>query len=375
MLAEQLRIVHETWTEETLNAEGRHYVVRDNPGLPKPAQAPHPPLIVGTRGGDRAIDLAGRWADELNVFGVDPEDFEPIAPKLAAACERHGRPANDVRLSWMGRVPGRGDELIARMRAYADAGVARAYLQHLEHRDLDAVAEFGREVVPALSMTPGEDLGALEAIHSLRAIRVFAPDPIPDATIEALIDAAVRAPSPQNCQPWAFVVVRDPETRSKIAEIYRRVWNVIREPVYGDLDAIEDPAQKRLLKATDRLAQAVDEAPVFVFAMLDRRRLGNMVTPDLETLLEPSAAYGAVWAAVQNLVVAARAMGIGSITTTLTRLQEQETRVILGHPEGVETATMLALGYPRPPEKFGPTTRRTGDEVTHRDRWEERSTS
>jgi F420-dependent oxidoreductase-like protein len=144
MLGEQLRIVHETWTEESVGHQGRHYTVEDTPGLPKPVQAPHPPLIVGTRGGARAIGLAGRWADELNVFSAEPEEFEPIRPRLAEACERHGRRPEEVRLSWMGRVPERGQQLVDRLERYRDAGLARAYLQHLEHRDLDAVAEFGR---------------------------------------------------------------------------------------------------------------------------------------------------------------------------------------------------------------------------------------
>jgi len=151
MLAEQLRIVHETWTEASLTHEGEHYRLEENPGLPKPAQAPHPPLIVGSRGGRRAADLAARWADELNVFGVEPEEIEPVGPMLAEACERHGRKPSEVRLTWMGRVPERGQELIERLGRYRDAGVARAYAQHLDHRDLDFVASLGREILPALA--------------------------------------------------------------------------------------------------------------------------------------------------------------------------------------------------------------------------------
>jgi F420-dependent oxidoreductase-like protein len=150
MLAEQLRIVHETWTEETLVHEGEHYRVGGTPGEPKPFQQPHPPLIVGGRGGPRSLDLAARWADEYDLFDADPEDFVRVRPLLAEACQRHRRDPADVRLSWMGRVPERGDELVERLRRYADAGVERAYLQHLEHRDLDAVADFGRHVAPAL---------------------------------------------------------------------------------------------------------------------------------------------------------------------------------------------------------------------------------
>ena len=214
-----------------------------------------------------------------------------------------------------------------------------------------------------------DDIGVFEAIHSLRAIRAFEPDPVPDEAIATILEAATRAPSPQNSQPWAFIVVRDEGTRAQIAEIYRRVWNLVKEPVYGDLNAIEDPSQKRLLLATDRLAAAVDEAPVFIFAMLDRSRLGVMVTPDLQTLLEPSSAYGAVWAAVENMLLAARALSVGAITTNLTKLMDHEVRAILGYPEHVETVSMLAMGRPRPPARFGPTTRRAVDECAYAERW------
>ena len=214
-----------------------------------------------------------------------------------------------------------------------------------------------------------DDLGVFDAIHSLRAIRQFEPDAVPDEAIATILEAATRAPSPQNSQPWAFIVVRDAATRAQIAEIYRRVWNLVKEPVYGDLNAIEDPSQKRLLLATDRLAAAVDEAPLFIFAMLDRSRLGVMVTPDLQTLLEPSSAYGAVWAAVENMLLAARALQVGAITTNLTKLMDHEVRAILGYPEHVETVSMLALGTPRPPAKFGPTTRRAPAECAHSERW------
>src|SRR5436190_3999076 len=118
-----------------------------------------------------------------------------------------------------------------------------------------------------------DELGVFEAIHSLRAIRDFAPDPLPEDVIPQILDAAIRAPSPQNTQPWAFIVVRDDAARAKVAEIYRKMWGFVREPVYGDIDEIEDPAKRRLIQATDRLAAAVDIAPVFVFAMLDRTRL------------------------------------------------------------------------------------------------------
>ena len=72
------------------------------------------------------------------------------------------------------------------------------------------------------------DLGVFDVLHSLRAIREFEPDPIPDDAIATILEAGTRAPSPQNSQPWAFIVVRDPATRAQIAEIYRRARELRR---------------------------------------------------------------------------------------------------------------------------------------------------
>lgn len=206
----------------------------------------------------------------------------------------------------------------------------------------------------------------LEAIHTLRAIRRFEDRPVDDATIRRLLDAAVRAPSPTNSQPWAFVVVSDPDLRARMADIYTRAWDFAKQ-FYGDPDKAESDAERRMLVETDRLAKNLAEAPVSVVACLDRSRLGIMVTPDLETLLEPASAYGAVYAAVQNLLLAARGIGLGAVTTTLHRLFSHETAPLLGLPKHVEIVAVVALGWPRAP--FGPTTRRPVDEVAHSDRW------
>ncbi|MDP8956182.1 MAG: TIGR03560 family F420-dependent LLM class oxidoreductase, partial [Actinomycetota bacterium] len=89
MLEEQVEIVHRLLQKEVdeVNFEGRHYSLRGAPGLPKAVHDPHPPLIVGGRGGRRAIALAARWADEYNVFGVSVEDIRGTRERLSASCE------------------------------------------------------------------------------------------------------------------------------------------------------------------------------------------------------------------------------------------------------------------------------------------------
>lgn len=207
-----------------------------------------------------------------------------------------------------------------------------------------------------------------EAIHTQRSIRRFKPEPVDDETIRTALDAARKAPSATNAQPWRFVVVRDAGTRKAIAGIYARAWDIAKG-FYGDPAKATSAAERRMLEATDRLAGGLDEAPVFVVCCLDRSRLGPMVTPDLQTLLDPASAYGAVWASVQNLLLAARGLGLAAVPTTLHRLFEPEVKDLLGIPPHAETVALVALG--RPAQPFGPTSRRPLADVASGERWDE----
>ena len=212
-----------------------------------------------------------------------------------------------------------------------------------------------------------EDIGLFEAIDTQRSLRRFGPDPVPEAAIRRLLEAARKAPSPTNSQPWGFIVVRDPQRRRALAEIYSKVWGSVK-PFYGDPANARDEPERLMLEATNRLAGALDEAPLFILCCLDRSRLGPMVTPDLQTILEPSSAYGAVWAAVQNILLAARGLGLAAVPTNLTRLLDHEVRPLLGMPEHVETVILIAIGHPAR-GRFGPPRRRTLGEVAHLEHW------
>jgi F420-dependent oxidoreductase-like protein len=189
MLAEQLEIVHRLWTEERVDFRGRHYVLEDAPGLPKPVQQPHPPLLVGGGGARGTADPAARFADEYNTPFASPQAFAVIRARVASACERAGRDAATMQFSVMtgclvgetrgdaldrarelyGRRPrdpdfdewlagyearalvGSIEEVAGRLRDYARAGCDRVMLQHLVHTDLEPVRLLGRELVPALA--------------------------------------------------------------------------------------------------------------------------------------------------------------------------------------------------------------------------------
>jgi F420-dependent oxidoreductase-like protein len=189
MLAEEAEIVHRLWTEEWVDFRGSHYVLDRAPGLPKPLQQPHPPLLVGGIGGRGTADPAARFADEYNAPFVSSEEFADIRRKVVAACERIGRDSATMRFSLMTTcligethddalararelygsrardagfdewlegfssrsVIGSVEEIAEQLRAYERAGCERVMLQHLLHTDLEPVRLLGRELAPALA--------------------------------------------------------------------------------------------------------------------------------------------------------------------------------------------------------------------------------
>jgi F420-dependent oxidoreductase-like protein len=182
MLEEQLEIVVRQWTEQEFSFDGTHYQLEACQALPKPLQQPHPPVIVGGAGKPRTVDLAARFAQEYNIVSADPEECRAVRRSLDEAAERHGRPP--LRFSFMettligrtrdelleragrlgalhfdgisgeqllaervdGWVCGTLDEVAGQLEALAAAGLERAMLQHLDHRDLDAVRMIGEQL-------------------------------------------------------------------------------------------------------------------------------------------------------------------------------------------------------------------------------------
>jgi F420-dependent oxidoreductase-like protein len=151
MLSEQIEIVHRQWTEERFDFHGRHYDLDGCIALPKPVQSPHPPLLVGGKGKAGTVRPAVRFADEYNAVMVTPEEFAAIRKRVRDACEVDGRDPDTMRFSLMTPLAGSLDEVAARIREYADAGCERIVLQHLQHDDLDTVAEYGRELAPLVA--------------------------------------------------------------------------------------------------------------------------------------------------------------------------------------------------------------------------------
>jgi F420-dependent oxidoreductase-like protein len=136
LLAEQLEIVHRSWKPEPFSFRGEHYAVEDLDALPKPVQQPHPTLIVGGSGGKRSLELAARWADEYNTPFASPDRCRELRSRLDDACEAASR--ERLPLSVM-----TGMEAADQLDAFAEAGVERMMLQHLDYTDLETVERLG----------------------------------------------------------------------------------------------------------------------------------------------------------------------------------------------------------------------------------------
>jgi F420-dependent oxidoreductase-like protein len=147
VFAEQLEIVHRQLGPEPFAFEGEHYRLDESNPLPKPVQS-RLPIVVGGAGRPRSVALAARWADEYNVVSPSPEETREVRRRVDEACEREGR--DPLPLSVMTPLIGEPDKAVDRLSALAEAGAERVMLQHLEHRDLEALQVVADEIVPRL---------------------------------------------------------------------------------------------------------------------------------------------------------------------------------------------------------------------------------
>lgn len=211
---------------------------------------------------------------------------------------------------------------------------------------------------------PSAGMDLFEAIYTTRAMRRLKPDPIPDDVLRTILNAAIRAPSGGNSQGWTFLVVRDPEQRRRLADIYRPLLGGLFGPdgPYGRLLDSSDPRvaeqTRKMANSALYLAEHMQDAPVIVVPCI---RTGGRPT-EVST-------GSSIYPAVQNLMLAARAVGVGSTLTTIHRQREAEVKAALGIPAEYETAALIPLGYPR--GRWGVAERRPLDEVVFGDRWGE----
>lgn len=189
-----------------------------------------------------------------------------------------------------------------------------------------------------------------EAINTTRAMRRLDPDrDVSDADLLTIIEAATKAPSGGNSQPVRWMVVRDPARRARLGEIYRDCWLPVREMYRASTPS---PDMGRVLSSADHLGEHMGDAPAIIIPC---SREG------------PGHAEASVYGAVQNLCLAARALGLGTTLTTVHRFNEPAVRAVLGIPDDVNTWAMIPVGYPL--GRWGEAKRRPASELTYWDGW------
>jgi nitroreductase len=190
-----------------------------------------------------------------------------------------------------------------------------------------------------------------EAMFSQRSIRRFRPEPISTEDLQLLLEAAGKAPSGGNRQPARFIVLTDPQLIQQFGALYREAWWAKRRDEKRPWTSREQiPPEDRGSVAAARLADEIKDAPCIVLAFTTGKGQASSVIP-----------------AVQNLMLAARALGIGSVPTTLHAQVLDRLYTLLGVPAEVEFHLCIPLGYPR--GRFGATQRQATAKTTCWNGW------
>lgn len=204
----------------------------------------------------------------------------------------------------------------------------------------------------------GLTMPLVNAMETQRAVRRLLPDPVDDDTVRRCLELAIKAPTAGNRQGWEFVVVRDPDVKHQLARLNRQAWAVYKR--FNRRRAGADPGLAGILDAVQWQADHFEEVPVVVVACVAGPR------PRFPAFFVTSY-YGSIFPAVQNLLLAARGLGLGAGLSTFPLWSVGLARRTLGLPRRVTPCAVVPLGWPR--GRYGPTTRRPVDEITHLDRY------
>jgi nitroreductase len=235
--------------------------------------------------------------------------------------------------------------------------------------------------------TSATDARLFDVMYQCRAIRRFTTEPVPEELLVQLVDAALHAPSASNAQNWAFVIVRDPVQKQRLKGVWQRAWAFYRNSVGASpLRPGEDVAARtRALTGADHLLDHLEQVPalIFVGVMADSAADRTLLHPPillkhlgiagtakflasgqkLAALAKGSTAYPAV----QNILLAARALGLGAVMTTQHFFVPGEFEKVLGTPKQFTLAAIIPVGWPASP--LGPTRRPAPHTVISWDHW------
>jgi nitroreductase len=217
-----------------------------------------------------------------------------------------------------------------------------------------------------------DEMGIFQAMHIARALRRLKPDPVPDELIAKIVDAGVRAPTGSNLQNWRFVVIKDRERRRQMGELYREAMQIAGR-AYANRKPpahMTTKRQERMMTGAMYLAEHFGEVPVIILAWLqmtheqENPKLAAKQMPVFVRLMG-----GSIFPAVENMIVACAALGLGTVLTTVLAYKEEEVRKILGVPADLRLFAALPVGYPMEGFGHGPVRRLPLKEVTYLDNY------
>lgn len=200
-------------------------------------------------------------------------------------------------------------------------------------------------------MSKAGDPGLFASMYTARALRRFKPDPIPDDVLFQVMDAAIRAPSGQNAQDWRFLLVRDRALKERMQEWSQTPWLRYSARYAEKPELIDElPRSQRLsLRSVEHLVHHLAEVPVLVLVMGLK---GRHSTPG-----------GSAFPAVQNLLLAARGLGLSGSIFNFPLTREDELRAELGIPDNNQIYCCLPIGYPT--DHYGPLKRKPVRDVVY----------
>jgi nitroreductase len=204
----------------------------------------------------------------------------------------------------------------------------------------------------------------IEGLMTTRAMRRYTDEPITDEEIVTCLRAALQAPSGGNIQPWQFLVVTEPEKRAKLGQIYHRAYNRYEAAMLPTVPPFRDEKAKagfdRTVAASRHLAEHMGEVPVILLFLMPAI---TMTLTDEEGDLDVGTPYASLYPAVQNFMLAARGLGLGTALTTVHRIYQDEVRALFEIPDRFEIPALVPVG--RPSGNFGVAPRKPLEKLTH----------
>jgi NAD(P)-dependent dehydrogenase (short-subunit alcohol dehydrogenase family)/nitroreductase len=303
--------------------------------------------ILGATGDDGApADWLAAGLAAINV--LTPEQVAAVVVGLVRDDERAG----DVLV--VDNPPEAGGDPVVTPAQFPTTGAPALQLNARPGREAWAPNDPGTDTGTSTGTSragganPLGDMPLEEALYTTRAMRRLRPDPVPVEVLERVVEAATMGPTGSFTQGWRFYVVTDREVMAQLGGLWSRVYDRLRE---GASEALPES----IFKSCEYMGEHFGETPAAVF-------VGAVGYPGPDaSVVELATWFGSVMPAAQNLMLAARAHGIGSTFTTLILALDRKVKDLVGVPDDVTLACCLPLGYPK--GRFGRPPRTPVDQV------------